>query len=433
MLSKIGVASVAKLFYESPMQTSRNQKLVELFTFLEGILPASTILVVGAGSSGFDPETLSSNAEAIHLCEPDNGRAHKLKMRHKLLRQVHVHNCLIADKTGPTNFHLTSLEAADGLVNPEQLRSVWKNIRLEKQFELDAKTIQSFVKELGSEATPDWLIVDCLRAPDILAAAGSLVEEVDVIVLKLTSANNKSENLLYSTGQAYLKALNCLAEFRLVTTLSSGYSAVFHKVYVRDWKHKAAIDLTEQIQTLEASEQTAMSELEAVQIEIRNTENELNSAKAELKNLRVLSEKIQVVEALEQSAKSSLASAQAEIQALKNELSISNADYRNLEEKFQSIESQASGDKDRLLKEKRLLENNLENAREKYRELAEQRLSEEEQWKQILARLEKMVNSEITAEVSKKEIRMREISKFAERTKTPSNKHRKNKQESGDK
>jgi hypothetical protein len=138
-------------------------------------------VVVGASQKAL--QLLNAKAEAVTLFKANRTQS---KTRPP---QDNLFEWLIADQNGTTTFYQASLASENGLLAPQTLKTCWPGIQCVSQNALEAYTLDSALQAAGSVDTPakdvNWLWVSCLPAALVLAGATQLLQQADVVVVRV--------------------------------------------------------------------------------------------------------------------------------------------------------------------------------------------------------------------------------------------------------
>lgn len=208
--------------------------LISWLEHLWQLFPAQGVLIVGAGN-GTSPwiDALQRwNAPNVTLIEADDTQFQYLQ--HTLMTREgwQLHKQVVAAETGSVAFHHASNPAESGLVEPENLRPLWPNL---KTLHISKRQAISLAELLaGTKPAANWLLIDCLPAGALLSGAGRALATFDVIVTRTLLPEAGAD---ISAAQADANSITQLLKahgLRTVTSQASRHPRIQHAVWVRD-------------------------------------------------------------------------------------------------------------------------------------------------------------------------------------------------------
>ncbi len=141
---------------------------------------------------------------------------------------------VIAAQTGSAAFHVASKPDESGLIAPEALQALWRNLTTRTTEEVEASTLFDLVArlELAADFRCNWLVVDCLPALPVLDGAGQLIDDVEVLELRCVRDEDIAPGQGSSLGSAkdWLEPLG----FRLVQEAEESHPQLVKALFCRD-------------------------------------------------------------------------------------------------------------------------------------------------------------------------------------------------------
>ena len=199
---------------------------------LARVFPMEGVIVVGVGRG----QGLADFGSAASMLLID-ARAECVEALHK--QPSDAPNCtavqaVIAAQTGSAAFHIASKPDESGLIAPEALRPLWRNLTTHRTEEVEASTLPDLVArlELAADFRCSWLVVDCLPALPVLEGAGQLIDQVEVLELRCVRNADIAPGQGASLGSAkhWLEPLG----FRLLQEVEESHPELVKAVFCRD-------------------------------------------------------------------------------------------------------------------------------------------------------------------------------------------------------
>ena len=288
--------------------------LISWLEHLWQLFPAQGVLIVGAGN-GTSPwiDALQRwNAPNVTLIEADDTQFQYLQ--HTLMTREgwQLHKQVVAAETGSVAFHHASNPAESGLVEPENLRPLWPNLKTRHISKRQAISLAELLA--GTKPAANWLLIDCLPAGALLSGAGRALATFDVIVTRTLLPEAGAD---ISAAQADANSITQLLKahgLRTVTSQASRHPRIQHAVWVRDVvaESKAKEEALAQVQAL----QQEKAEL----VKARDAESQAKLAEAKAKE-----ETLAQVKALQQEKAEFIKARDAEVKDRQRELAQSQA------------------------------------------------------------------------------------------------------------
>ncbi|HRL74799.1 MAG TPA: hypothetical protein PLC86_03485, partial [Candidatus Accumulibacter phosphatis] len=205
-------------------------------TVIRKCLPPRGILYAGAGS-GTQAVAFCHQMEAARalFVEADENLAARLAatvLGNEAWKALAV---LLADADDEQEFHLASSQNESGMIEPERLTGLWRNLRRRESRRMQAITIDHLWETVGLPADSfNWAVIDCLPAARILSGGQESLASWDVVIARVVIDGS----LLPASGvtKDEVDALLAGKGYQLLAIEPERHPAVGLALYVRDWK-----------------------------------------------------------------------------------------------------------------------------------------------------------------------------------------------------
>lgn len=225
--------------------------------------PVTGVAHVGAGTGQDAVRYAHWNVPVAVLIEAEESCHDKLPAVASGLPGWSVHTALLSDQEEEKAFYLASNPNENGILSPECLTGLWRNLKTKEQRRLKATTLDNLLAELNPyPETINWVVIDCLPALPIVRGAGRLLDGWDVIIARVVL----DETQLQATGAAKAEVDVFLSGhgYRCIACEEERQPAVGRALYVRDWKtslharlHELQRDVAIQAEARSAAEKLA--------------------------------------------------------------------------------------------------------------------------------------------------------------------------------
>lgn len=198
---------------------------------------------------------------------------------------------LIAEHTGPATFHQVNLASENGLLPATALTACWPGIKPVGQHETQALSLDDAYAQAMAEhawaSPPQWLWIGCLPATSLLRGATQVLQQTDVVLLRVQlhleahpdGSLHSAQALLLAHGFALcgveLERNPHLGTALFVRDYSAAHSAT------RQQRDELAMAHAELLSRLSAETQAKEAEAAAA-VEAQRQRDELTHAHAEL-------------------------------------------------------------------------------------------------------------------------------------------------------
>ena len=205
-------------------------------TVIRKCLPPRGILYAGAGS-GTQAVAFCHQMEAARalFVEADENLAARLAATVLGNEAWQALAVLLADADDEQEFHLASSQNESGMIEPERLTGLWRNLRRRESRRMQAITIDHLWESVGLPADSfNWAVIDCLPAARILSGGQESLTSWDVVIARVVIDGS----LLPASGvtKDEVDALLAGKGYQLLAIEPERHPAVGLALYVRDWK-----------------------------------------------------------------------------------------------------------------------------------------------------------------------------------------------------
>ncbi len=197
---------------------------------LSQLIPPTGVVVVGAGSgtSRWLRSLRDQGVDDVVLIEADNKNIEHLRRSIPGGRNWTICNEVAAKESGFLKYYLTTPKSESSIINPEELRDFWPNIRTEKTQTIRAVSLNRIVKD--TQIAANWWIIDCLPTYPIIEGSAPLLEKLDVVVARVILDGEEKK-----LGDAGLQRLQTYMDgqgFRLLSIEQSRHPHLGHALFV---------------------------------------------------------------------------------------------------------------------------------------------------------------------------------------------------------
>ncbi len=186
-----------------------------------------------------------------------------------------LHQAWLTDFAGDAVCYSASNIRESGLIKPESLASLWRNLKTRSEVPVEAATLDQFVDaSVAPEAASalNWIVIDQLQAGAVAKGGRSLIARCDVVVARLVLDDSL---LPEASGFSKTEFDALMADIGLahVGTEPEVHPAVARCFYVRDWKQQLQSELG-------ACKVQAQDRQEALECELASLREALQAAAA---------------------------------------------------------------------------------------------------------------------------------------------------------
>jgi hypothetical protein len=154
---------------------------------LEYLFPCTGLIYVGAGNgSALNSERFRHTSRLLAIEADDFAFSHLASglQNHSGWRAL---KALIGENEAETIFYSASNPNESGLMNPDALRSVWRNLRCLEGRPKSSTALSSVLRDDCHAEFYNWLTVDCLPSTRILLGLGGYLEQFEVIDVRIVN------------------------------------------------------------------------------------------------------------------------------------------------------------------------------------------------------------------------------------------------------
>jgi len=254
------------------MLTARVELLKELF-------PVKALIRVGSLNTYELSEYVLLAAVPVTFIVPEEEQ--RRAIAELIAEQSHwnVACAVLSDAKGEREYFEASNPRESGLLQPEELSGIWRNITTVSSRRVTVSTLSDVTRELAFDRPmPNWLVIDCLPAVAVLQGFEASLDECDVIVARAVLDESAS-----SEKSCALSALDDFLVhrgFRRLAVTEERHPALGAAFYGRNWR-QLWLDLWERGRTAEVD---AAERVNAAQRGLEQLRREGEVAKLELES-----------------------------------------------------------------------------------------------------------------------------------------------------
>src|ERR1700681_4189437 len=93
-------------------------------------------------------------------------------------------HAVVADSVTERDYHVASNPRESGLLPPESLAGIWRNIKTLSRQRVRATTLDSILEGLPGGTPANWLVINSLSALPVVQGGDSCLDECDVIIAR---------------------------------------------------------------------------------------------------------------------------------------------------------------------------------------------------------------------------------------------------------
>jgi hypothetical protein len=203
--------------------------------FLRDLFPVVGVVHVGAGSGSVAARYAEWAVPKAILIEAEEALHAKLMSAAQPHSGWSAHAMLVGESEADTDFFVATNPNESGMLRPDKLTGIWRNLRTCEQRSLRSTTLERLLDaNVESPHEVNWVVVDCLPALPILKGAGKRLEDWDVIVARAVLSADVAESS--GATRAALEAFLADHSFRCVAWEEERHPAIGRAIFVRDWR-----------------------------------------------------------------------------------------------------------------------------------------------------------------------------------------------------
>ena len=164
--------------------------LGELLNALKVFVPPQQVIHVGLSQTSQASAWVSWPINEAWLIDADPNALDRFASGLHVDTIRHLHQGIVADRSGAVNFYVASNPSENGLVDPNQLRMVWSSLALSHRQSQDAVTVdhliqQTYPNDAQHKLNALWLMIDCFPGCRILDGASLAVEQASLVCVRV--------------------------------------------------------------------------------------------------------------------------------------------------------------------------------------------------------------------------------------------------------
>ena len=205
---------------------------------LRVLYPISGVLHIGAGTGASADLYEEWGVPNVAYIEADESRLARLTDAIKNHAGWTAHGELLSDRSCETNFYRASNLNESGMLVPEELSPLWRNLKSLKQQKLPATTIEAFLQNFAQGIAAmdfNWVHVDCLPSLALLRGAGTFLGTWDVVIARAL-LNEELLQARLEIGKGALDRFMAEHGYVCATYDIERHPAMAQVIYVRNWK-----------------------------------------------------------------------------------------------------------------------------------------------------------------------------------------------------
>ena len=214
------------------------QKIMVLqnwFNQLRRLYPITGVVHVGAGSGFVLARYVEWGVSNGALIEAEESLQSKLELKMQGLPGWKSYCALASDSDDVKSYYLATNPNENGVLQPESLAHLWRNLRTRDRRQLKATTLDALLASTDSDPRNfNWAVIDCLPALPVLKGANALLAACDVIVVRTIFGDDE----MAGTGATKAEIDNRLSThgFSCIAWEEENQPAIAKVIYVRNWR-----------------------------------------------------------------------------------------------------------------------------------------------------------------------------------------------------
>jgi hypothetical protein len=206
----------------------------EWLELLRGLAPIEGLVHIGAGNGHCAEQYAEWDLPLAVLVEADEDHREKLSAAVRLRPGWRTYIAMVGEANGERDFYVASNPSESGLLSPERLNVLWRNLRTIENRHVQTFRLDDLIGTQDGDATPNWLVVDCFPALPVLQGAGRLLARADVVLARVIL----DEAVVSNSGATKIEIDGLLLGlgYRCVTMEEDRQPATGWALYMRDWR-----------------------------------------------------------------------------------------------------------------------------------------------------------------------------------------------------
>lgn len=236
---------------------------------LQPLYPIRGLVYVGAGH-GDQLESLSvcpvPNLIAIEADKHAHARLADRTAKHKNWKALQV---VVSESNEEVEFYRYFNGHENGLLSPDELKPIWKNLRLREFLRLPASSLATILSYEEFRHDYNWLMLECLPAATILKGLGALIDGFDVIQARVTLENDDLGKVGASLGECDEFLMH--QGFQKLLIEEENNAKLGQVFYLRDWKQLISAQKAEIEKTSDREKSDLKNKLEKEKFSLEET------------------------------------------------------------------------------------------------------------------------------------------------------------------
>ncbi|QBC43669.1 hypothetical protein [Iodobacter fluviatilis] len=244
-------------------------------------MPPKNIIVVGAGAGSWANLLSEWEVGDAHFVEADKNQIQHLRSKLAKHATWQAHTAVMWHESAEISFYQAANPAENSSLSPDTLANLWPNFKTLGQEQRQTTTLNHLINEIQAETPPNWLIVDCLPALNIIQGAGAWLNHCEVIIARVLLSDKGFTGL--NTSKEELDTYLNSQGFHFVSLQEERHPNIGNALYVRNVEQVIQYPS----QALEAEQPTGNNNQQMPVI----TENDVSTEKLQNQVVTMLNEK----------------------------------------------------------------------------------------------------------------------------------------------
>jgi hypothetical protein len=224
-----------------------NSSIQKWLEHLQCLFPVTGVIHVGVGYGADLERYAHRDVQAAVLVEAEEWLCEKLSATLATRPGWSVHCAVLSATEAERDFYIASNPNESGLLRPENLTAMWRNLSTSRQSRVNATTLERLMSKSGQQSIPfNWIHVECLPSLPVIEGAGNYLDGIDVITARVIFDGDDSCGN-GATKSALDKFLTIMG-FRFLFFEQERQPAVGTALYVRDLRAFARPNLVAEMQ-----------------------------------------------------------------------------------------------------------------------------------------------------------------------------------------
>ncbi|MBY0444306.1 MAG: class I SAM-dependent methyltransferase [Burkholderiales bacterium] len=195
-------------------------------------MPPKNIIVVGAGAGSWVNLLSEWEVGDAHFVEADKNQIQHLRSKLAKHATWQAHTAVMWHESAEISFYQAANPAENSSLPPDTLANLWPNFKTLGQEQRQTTTLNHLINEIQAETPPNWLIVDCLPALNIIQGAGAWLNHCEVIIARVLLSDKGFTGL--NTSKEELDTYLNSQGFHFVSIQEERHPNIGNALYVRN-------------------------------------------------------------------------------------------------------------------------------------------------------------------------------------------------------